>query len=134
MELQLTGKLISINNAQEGTSAKGAWRKANAVFETQEQYPKFVALEFWNAKLEEIVKIPLGTILNVKFDLESREWNGKWYTNAKGYAFDPYQSSTHATPSEPAATPSQAPQPQQPQIFDNPLPPLNEPETDDLPF
>ena len=109
--MEVTAKLISIGNASEGTSAKGPWRMAQAIFETQEQYSKTIA------------KIPLGSICVVKFDVSSREFNGKWYTNCKGYSIE-VQGLQHYQS-----------QPQQPS-WDTPVPPLGqtEEEVDDLPF
>lgn len=120
--MEVTAKLIKIEAAQEGNSAKGAWRKALAIFETEEQYPKTLAIAFFNANLEEATKIPLGTTCKVKFDAKSREFNGKWYTDLTGFGIEAV---------------GQQPTPQQ-NDFDKPLPPINQPteeeETDDLPF
>jgi hypothetical protein len=95
--MEITAKLIKIEAAQEGTSAKGPWRKAIAVFETEEQYPKTIAVSFFNANLEAATKIPLGTTCTVKFDIKSREFNGKWYTDINGFGI-----TAHATVQVPA--------------------------------
>jgi len=119
--MEVTAKLIKIEAAQEGTSAKGPWRKAIAVFETEEQYPKTLAVSFFNSNLEEASKIPLGTTCKVKFDIKSREFNGKWYTDLNGFGIE--------------AEGAQAAPPQH--DFDKPLPPINQPtqeEETDLPF
>lgn len=119
--METKARLTQITNASEGTSAKGAWRKATAIFETQEQYPKTIAVDFFNAKLDEVTKIPLGTVCTVKFDISSREFNGKWYTNLSGFGIEP-----------------QAQQQPQQQSLDKPIPPLDQQEgideNDDLPF
>lgn len=119
--MEITAKLISLGNATEGTSAKGPWRKATAVFETQEQYPKNIAVDFFNTKLEEVTKIPIGSVCTVKFDVSSREFNGKWYTNCNGFGIEAVgQQPTHPK-----------------NDFDKPLPPINQPteeEETDLPF
>jgi hypothetical protein len=120
-KMEATAKLIKIEAAQEGTSAKGPWRKAIAVFETEEQYPKTLAVSFFNSNLEEASKIPLGTTCKVKFDIKSREFNGKWYTDLNGFGIE--------------AEGAQAAPPQH--DFDKPLPPINQPtqeEETDLPF
>ena len=119
--MEVTAKLIKIEAAQEGTSAKGPWRKAIAVFETEEQYPKTLAVSFFNSNLEAATKIPLGTTCTVKFDIKSREFNGKWYTDLNGFGIE--------------AEGAQAAPPQH--DFDKPLPPINQPteeEETDLPF
>lgn len=119
--MEVTAKLISIGNAAEGTSSKGPWRMAQAIFETQEQYSKTIAVDFFNTKLEEVTKIPLGTTCTVKFDIKSCEFNGKWYTDINGFGIE--------------AVGAQAAPPQH--DFDKPIPPINQPTeepVDDLPF
>ena len=121
--MEITAKLIKIEAAQEGTSAKGPWRKAIAVFETEEQYPKTIAVSFFNANLEAATKIPLGTTCTVKFDIKSREFNGKWYTDINGFGIE-------------AVGQQPAPQPQQQSDWEAPIPPIGqaEEEVGDLPF
>ena len=123
--MELTARLTSLGQASEGTNKQGnPWRKATAVFETQEQYPKTIAVDFFNSRLEEAAKIPLGTVCKVNFDINSREYNGKWYTNLTGFGIE-------ATGAAQAAQPQAAYQ----QSFDRPLPPLAQAEPqDDLPF
>lgn len=116
--METKARLTQITNASEGTSAKGAWRKATAVFETQEQYPKTIAVDFFNSKLDEVTKIPLGTVCTVKFDISSREFNGKWYTNLSGFGIE--------------AQPQQQPQSYAPSWTQEP--PQQEEEGDNLPF
>lgn len=118
--MEITGKLIKVCQATEGTSAKGPWRKATIVFETQDQYPKTVAVDFWNSHLEEATKIPLGTICKVRFDVSSREYNSKWYTNCTGLGIEVVGAAQ--------AVPQAQPQPN----WDAPVEPLGE--NDDLPF
>lgn len=129
--MEITGKLTQITNAQEGVSQKGPWRKATGVFVTEGEYPKTVAVDFWNSKLDEATKIPLGTTCKVRFDVESREFNGKWYTNCKCFGIEAVGATQPAT--QPAPQPQQAYNPPQQQpSWDAPIEPLGE--NDDLPF
>ena len=118
--MEITGKLTQITNAQEGVSQKGPWRKATGVFVTEGEYPKTVAVDFWNSKLDEATKIPLGTICKVRFDVSSREYNSKWYTNCTGLGIEVVGAAQ--------AAPQAQPQPN----WDAPVEPLGE--NDDLPF
>lgn len=128
--MEIIAKLISIVQASEGTSAKGPWRKATAIFKTDGEYPKTIAVDFWNSKLEEANKIPLGTTCKVKFDIESREYNGKWYTNCKGFFIETVGAAQPTTQAQQAYNPQ--PTYQQPNNWDTPVDPLGE--NDDLPF
>ena len=127
--MEITAKLISIGQAAEGVNKQGnPWRKATAVFETEEQYPKTVAVDFFNANLDKVTQVAIGQTCIVKFDVQSREFNGKWYTNCTGFGIE--------------VQGQQSTQPQQPS-FDTPFPPLSQPaqaieptseDVDDLPF
>ncbi len=132
--METTAKLTQITNATEGTSQKGPWRKATVVFETQEQYPKTIAVDFFNTRLEQATKIPLGTVCKVGFDISSREFNGKWYTNLNGFSIEavamaPSEQAQQAYNPQPTCQ-----QPQQPSC-DAPVPQLGDDnENNDLPF
>ena len=83
--MELIGKIIEECPIQEGTSRSGnPWKKRMYIVETQESYPKKVALTVFGsdrvAATEAAVK--LGDTVRVSFDLESREYNGRWYTDA----------------------------------------------------
>ena len=82
--MQLTGKLIAILPEQSGAGKNGAWKKQDIVIETSGQYPKKVCVSFWGDKLDRQM-LQLGTMLSISFDVESREYNGKWYTDVKGW-------------------------------------------------
>jgi len=119
--METKARLTQITNASEGTSAKGAWRKATAIFETQEQYPKTIAVDFFNSKLDEVTKIPLGTVCTVRFDISSREFNGKWYTNLSGFGIE---AQTQQPPQQQPQNyaPSWAQEPQQDEAGQDDLP------------
>lgn len=51
-------------------------------------YDKYTAIEFANKQMERLEGIRKGQELVVKFDVESREHKGKWYTSARGYSVE----------------------------------------------
>ena len=83
MALEITGKVFTVLPSQNGQGQKGPWVKQNFVIETGDQYPKKVCLLAWNDKAEIVSRLREGDEVKVSFDLESREFNGKWYTDAK---------------------------------------------------
>ena len=95
MEATLT--FISLTNYQEGTSAKGPWKKQEAVFETSDQYPKKIAVSAFNAMADTLAACTPQQCYDVRFDIESREWNGKWYTDVRVFGIV-----AHATVQVPA--------------------------------
>jgi hypothetical protein len=75
---EVTGKVIEVHDPQSGGSTK-AWTKQSFVIETSGQYPKKIAFNAWNDKCDIIPKA--GTEVTVLYNPESREYNGKWYTD-----------------------------------------------------
>ena len=84
----IEGRLIQVLTAQEGQSTRGAWKKQDFVIETSEQYPKKVCISCWNEKTDELSKFQLNDNLKVSVNIESREYNSKWYTDVKEWRID----------------------------------------------
>ena len=75
---------------QTGSGKNGPWKKQDFVIETTDTYPKKVCLAAWGDKID-LNKIKPGQTVKVLFDVESREYNGKWYTDLKAYGLQPAQ-------------------------------------------
>jgi len=86
--MEIIGKLVEILDEQTGEGKNGPWRKGGFVIETEGQYPKKVCFDVWGEKIDDLKSLKLGSGVNVGFDIESREYNGKWFTNAKAWRFD----------------------------------------------
>ncbi len=87
MAMELKGKIIQILPAQTGMGKKGQWKKQEFIVETQAQYPKKVCLSAWGDKIDQF-SIAEGDLVNVSVDLESREYNGRWYTEARAWKLE----------------------------------------------
>lgn len=123
--MEIQGKIIAILEPQRFVSQKNGNEYVTTVFviETQGQYPKKVAMKVMGEDKFKQMGIVMGGIYNVSFDVESREWKGKYYTECQAWRavrMDGQQASTNASPLP-------APQPQVQQ---------NDAKTDDsnLPF
>jgi hypothetical protein len=82
--MEISGKLIHVLPLQTGSGKNGQWKKQEIVIETEGQYPKKVCIAIWGDKIQES-SLQIGNKLNVSFDVESREYNGKWYTDVKAW-------------------------------------------------
>lgn len=71
-----------------GKASGKEWRKQTAVLQTQEQYPKYVAFDMFNNR---IVPLQVGQSVQVQISVESREYQGKWYSNVNAIAVAPVQ-------------------------------------------
>ncbi|GAA5026818.1 hypothetical protein GCM10011506_12810 [Marivirga lumbricoides] len=85
--MELTGKVIDVLEEEKGNGRNGEWRKQSFVIETQEQYPKKVCAVAWGDKIDSF-NIKKGEELTAKINIESREYNGKWYTDVKIWAVE----------------------------------------------
>ena len=81
MEFTATLTFKSLHGYKEGTSEKGAWKKQDAVFETRENYAKLMAMTAFNGWADSLAKCKPGEVYDVTFEIASREWNGKFYTD-----------------------------------------------------
>ena len=82
--LEISGKIIEILTVKSGQSANGEWRKQEYILETETQYPTKICFMVWGDKIDEF-NIQQGENLAVSVDLESREYNGRWYTDVKAW-------------------------------------------------
>ena len=97
--MQLKAKLVEILPLQTGKGKNGEWRKQDIVVETQEKYPKKVCVSIWGDKLEGVALKP-QELYDISFDIESREFNGKWYTDVKAWKTTPESSANEEVPPE----------------------------------
>lgn len=82
--MELKGKVVQLLPMQTGMGKKGQWKKQEFIVETQAQYPKKVCLSAWGDKVDQY-KLAVGDVVTVGVDLESREYNGRWYTEARAW-------------------------------------------------
>lgn len=84
--MEITGKLKAILPMQTGEGKNGQWKKCEFVIETDGQYPKQICFALFKDKVELIERRQLGDVLTVKFDAESREYQGRYFTNLNAYS------------------------------------------------
>ena len=82
MTLEIKGKIVELLPLKSGQSANGEWRKQEYVLETDANYPKKICFMAWGDKIDQF-NINKGDQVEVSIDLESREYNGRWYTDLK---------------------------------------------------
>jgi hypothetical protein len=84
--MEIKGKVIEKMDFETGISGTGkAYKKQYIVIETLETYPKKVNICFFGDKTDALSNVYTGAVVNVSINLESREWNGKWYTEVNGW-------------------------------------------------
>lgn len=85
--MEIKGKVVQLLQLQTGMGKKGQWKKQEFIIETPGQYPKKVCLSAWGDKVDQF-RLAVGDQVNVTVDLESREYNGRWYTEARAWKLE----------------------------------------------
>lgn len=127
--MELFGKIIAALPERSGVSARGNnWRSITYVLETQEQYPKHLAFDVTNDKITQL-NIQVGEMINVQFDINARESNGRWFNSVQAWnVIRQQQQNSQYAPQQYYQQPIQGhqqPMPQQPapQAVQPPFPP-----------
>ena len=128
--MEFEGTVYKILPLTKGTSARGDWQRQDVVFEMNEgSFTRKICVTFFN-RPDDVAKLREGAAYTVSVNIESREYNGRWFTEARAWRI--------------TRKAAQQPQPQAP-VADG-LPPMDafasdEPastsssaEVDDLPF
>lgn len=151
--MQISGKIIKVFDPRSGVSKGGKeWKKQEFVLETQERHPRHSVFSVFGS--DRIGNSPLyvGANVCVDFDIDAREYQGKWYNDVEAWRVTSLDAATTATAAQkpPQAAPYQpqptaqpqpqnyAPQPSQaapfpPQVNGNGTP-VDDGGNDNLPF
>ena len=139
--MEIVGKIIQVLPLQSGTSSRtgNSWQVQSYVLETQEQYPRKVCFEIFGEDKIKNNPCNIDDLVTVSFDIESREFNGRWYTSIRAWRVQQgdmtsaQPAAVAPQPAAPAAAPAAAPQPApvaNTQVFDASA----DDESGDLPF
>ena len=103
--MELTGRIIVVQEAKSGTSSKtgNPWMMQEYVIEVPGQYPRHCAFTVFGDDRIKQLNIKNGEDLTVQFDIDAREYNGKWYNDFRAYNVirgqqSPQSASTIANP------------------------------------
>ena len=84
--MEVVGKIIQVLPAQEGVGRNGnPWKVQPYVLETLDQYPRKVHFEVFGEDRIKQNPCEIDQLVTVSFDIESREFNGRWYTSIRAW-------------------------------------------------
>ena len=90
--MEFEGKVLEILPPVSGQSARGTWERQMVVFEqANKQYGKEIAVTFMN-KAQDVASLRVGESYMVSFDVESRNYQGRWYTDVRAWRIQPLQA------------------------------------------
>lgn len=128
--MEITGKIIAVLEAKSGTSNRtgNSWMSQEYVIETHEQYPRRCCFRIFGEDKIKNMNIQVGEELTVSFDIDAREYQGRWYNDISAWKVDRVQAgapaAAPAAPTQPAPDAASIPSPEAPAAGDE----------DDLPF
>ena len=106
--MEVVGKIIQVLPAQEGVGRNGnPWKVQPYVLETLDQYPRKVHFEVFGEDRIKQNPCEIDQLVTVSFDIESREFNGRWYTSIRAWRIQ-QGDTTQAAGVAPAAAPQPA--------------------------
>ena len=140
--MELSGKIIQKFPLQSGESKTSGkpWQLQAYLLETQEQYARKVYFEIFGEQRIKDNPCEIDDLVTISFDIESREFNGRWYTSIRAWQIKQGivdNNAQHAAPAAPApqaAAPAAQPMPQAAAPNVETFDPAAGESTDDLPF
>ena len=82
--MELSGKVIAVLDLQTGQGKKGEWRKQQFVVEYKDgDYTKSACFLAFGKAVDHIPNE--GDLVTVSFNVESREYNSRWYTDLNAW-------------------------------------------------
>ncbi len=135
--MEIKGAVYKILEMMKGQGARGEWQRQEIVISLPGEFPRYVSVEFWNERATRAAALNEGDQIAIDYRVESREYQGRWYTRVTGLSINqagasqpaPMQNNGQAYPvyaNSPAAAPVAAPS--APSIENNAA------GADDLPF
>ena len=100
--MEFEGVVYKILPPTKGTSARGDWQRQEVIFELQQEFSRKVCVIFFN-KESDVARLREGMTCTVSVNIESREYNGKWYTDVRAWRVQPKE--VEAAPSMPDMPP-----------------------------
>jgi hypothetical protein len=104
--MDITGKIIAVLEPRSGVAKASGnpWKIQEYVLETiGEQYPKKMMFSIFGEDKIQQAAINIGDEVVVSFDINAREFNGRWYNDIRAWNVVP---AAQAAPAQAAAQPA----------------------------
>lgn len=89
MALEISGKVIQILPLETGEGKNGQWKKQFFIMEYMDgNYPKKLCVSVWGDKTDAVRTMQPGSNVKVSFNVDSREYNGRWYTDVRAWRIE----------------------------------------------
>ena len=127
--MELAGKVIAVLEPRGGVSKNGnEWKVQEYVIETHDQYPRRMCFDVFGTDKIQQFNIQVGEELTVFFDIDAREWQGRWFNSIRAWKVERVNADAQQMPPMEAPFPPLNAAPAAPVDFSS------SDEKDDLPF
>ena len=86
--MEFEGVVYKIMPPTSGTSARGEWKRQDVIFELPQEFSRKICVTFFN-KESDVAMLREGMTCTVSVNIESREFNGRWYTDVRAWRIQP---------------------------------------------
>ena len=118
MDNIVEGRIIQKLDIESGQSARGPWQKQNFIIETTDtQFPRKICIGLWTNQIQTLQSYQIGDMIRAYINIESREFNGRWYTDIRAWKLE----NPATTPMPQPAMPYGQPMPQQGMPYTQPM-------------
>lgn len=121
--MEFEGTVYRVLPVVKGTSQRGEWVKQEIVFEMPGEFNRKICIGFWGDKAADASQLKEGDRVSVAINVESREYNGRWFTEARAWKMSRVAAQQPAAGAMPDMPP-----------FDTAEPAYESDPADDLPF
>ena len=106
--MELTGKVIAVMEARSGKSARTGndWMTQEYVIEVPGQFPKRCIFSVFGEDRIKQFNIQNGEDITIQFDIDAREYNGRWFNDVRTYAVTRPQNQQSVPSNAPVAEPT----------------------------
>nr|DAJ47746.1 MAG TPA: protein of unknown function (DUF3127) [Caudoviricetes sp.] len=85
MKCEATGRIIVELPSTRGTGNGKDWEKREYIMETNDARPKKMKFTMFSSEGPIADPLRVGDTVNVKFQVEAREYQGKWYNDVRAW-------------------------------------------------
>ncbi|MBR1775060.1 MAG: DUF3127 domain-containing protein [Bacteroidales bacterium] len=120
--MEVTGKIFEIGNVEKGVSQNGTpWFRRVLVIQTMEDYPKTIAMTlFGEERCKQLNNVQLGQTINAKISLNSRKYEGRWFSEISCIGIGVFQSVGNTQQQQYQVQQTVPPAQVPPQVLNNP--------------
>lgn len=101
--MELSGKIIAVLEKRAGVakSTGNPWAVQSYVLETHDQYPRKMCFDVFGEDKINQFAIQAGEEVTVSFDIDAREYQGRWYNSIRAWKVDRVQAQPVEMPTPP---------------------------------